>query len=82
MPRTDPIRQPVIIEAAINGQTQKDANPQVPHSSQEIASDALRCRHWPLRNRNRHSEGETVATSHWGLGGARRGLGGVEPRRD
>ena len=43
MPGTDPTRQPVIIEAALNGQTQKDANPHVPHSSEEIARDALRC---------------------------------------
>jgi uncharacterized protein (DUF849 family) len=43
MPATDPTRQPVIIEAAINGQTQKQANPHVPHSSEEIAQDALAC---------------------------------------
>ncbi len=43
MPGSDPTREPVIIEAAINGQTQKNANPQVPHSSGEIAEDALRC---------------------------------------
>jgi uncharacterized protein (DUF849 family) len=34
---------PAIVEAAVNGQTQKDANPNVPRSSDEIAEDALRC---------------------------------------
>ncbi len=33
---------PVIIEAAINGMTTKRTNPQVPRTSDEIASDALR----------------------------------------
>ncbi len=32
---------PVIIEAAINGATSKDANPNVPKSADEIAADAL-----------------------------------------
>ncbi len=35
--------EPVIIEVALNGQTQKAANPNVPRSSAEIAEDALRC---------------------------------------
>jgi uncharacterized protein (DUF849 family) len=35
--------QPVIIEAAINGQTSKDTNPHVPKEPQEIAADALAC---------------------------------------
>ncbi|MEE9609056.1 MAG: 3-keto-5-aminohexanoate cleavage protein, partial [Myxococcota bacterium] len=39
----DPSGQPVIIEAAINGQTPKQLNPNVPRTSQEIAQDALRC---------------------------------------
>jgi 3-keto-5-aminohexanoate cleavage enzyme len=34
-------RGPVIIEAAINGITQKDRNPNVPRSNEEIAVDAL-----------------------------------------
>jgi 3-keto-5-aminohexanoate cleavage enzyme len=34
---------PVIIEAAINGGTSKDANPNVPKSPEEIAADALAC---------------------------------------
>lgn len=34
---------PVIIEAAINGQTPKRLNPNVPRSSQELVADALRC---------------------------------------
>jgi uncharacterized protein (DUF849 family) len=38
-----PESDPVIVEAAINGQTQKDSNPKVPRSSDEIAEDALRC---------------------------------------
>ena len=36
-------RGPVIIEAAINGITQKAANPNVPRSTEEIAADALAC---------------------------------------
>ncbi len=35
--------EPVIIEAAINGVTTKDRNPNVPRSSVEIAADALAC---------------------------------------
>jgi 3-keto-5-aminohexanoate cleavage enzyme len=35
--------QAVIIEAAINGQTGKAVNPEVPRSSSELAEDALRC---------------------------------------
>jgi len=35
--------QGVIIEAAINGATKKDANPNVPISPEEIADDALAC---------------------------------------
>ncbi|MPY94721.1 MAG: 3-keto-5-aminohexanoate cleavage protein [Acidimicrobiia bacterium] len=35
--------EPVIIEAAINGVTTKDRNPNVPRSSPEIAADALAC---------------------------------------
>jgi uncharacterized protein (DUF849 family) len=34
---------PVLVEAAINGQTPKSANPNVPRSSAELAADALRC---------------------------------------
>jgi 3-keto-5-aminohexanoate cleavage enzyme len=34
---------PVIIEAAINGVTSKQTNPNVPRSAEEIAADALRC---------------------------------------
>ena len=34
---------PVIIEAAINGQTSKDTNPHVPKEPEEIAADALAC---------------------------------------
>jgi 3-keto-5-aminohexanoate cleavage enzyme len=34
---------PVIIEAAINGQTSKDTNPHVPREPEEIAADALAC---------------------------------------
>jgi 3-keto-5-aminohexanoate cleavage enzyme len=34
---------PVIIEAAINGATKKDKNPNVPITPEEIASDALAC---------------------------------------
>ena len=34
---------PVIIEAAINGSTKKDTNPNVPISPDEIAADALAC---------------------------------------
>lgn len=36
-------RGPVIIEAAINGITQKATNPNVPRSTEEIAADALAC---------------------------------------
>jgi 3-keto-5-aminohexanoate cleavage enzyme len=35
--------QPVIIEAAINGATKKERNPNVPISPEEIAADALAC---------------------------------------
>src|SRR3984957_16465467 len=35
--------RPVIIEAAINGQTSKDTNPHVPKEPEEIAADALAC---------------------------------------
>ena len=34
---------PVIIEAAINGATKKDRNPNVPITAEEIAADALAC---------------------------------------
>jgi 3-keto-5-aminohexanoate cleavage enzyme len=37
------VEQPVIIEAAINGVTRKEQNPQVPRRSAEIADDAKRC---------------------------------------
>ncbi len=37
------MEQPVIIEAAINGVTSKEQNPQVPRLSGEIAEDALKC---------------------------------------
>src|SRR5215216_3468630 len=36
-------RQPVIIEAAINGGTPKTRNPHVPRSVDEIVADALAC---------------------------------------
>jgi uncharacterized protein (DUF849 family) len=36
-------RDPVIIEAAINGATPKERNPNVPRSPQEVARDALAC---------------------------------------
>ena len=39
--------QPAIIEAAINGATTKDRNPNVPRSAEEIAADALACRDHP-----------------------------------
>jgi 3-keto-5-aminohexanoate cleavage enzyme len=35
--------KPVIIEAAINGATSKERNPNVPHGPEEIAADALAC---------------------------------------
>jgi len=35
--------RPVIIEAAINGQTSKTTNPHVPKEPAEIAADALAC---------------------------------------
>src|SRR5919106_4973684 len=35
--------QPVIIEAALNGATKKERNPNVPISPEEIAADALAC---------------------------------------
>ena len=35
--------QPVILEAALNGATQKSANPNVPRSTQELVRDALAC---------------------------------------
>ena len=34
---------PVVIEAAINGTTTKDRNPNAPRSPDEIATDALAC---------------------------------------
>jgi 3-keto-5-aminohexanoate cleavage enzyme len=37
------VEQPVIIEAAINGVTSKQVNPNVPRLPAEISSDALRC---------------------------------------
>ena len=40
MPRTP---DPVIIEAAINGETQPDRNPHVPRKPEEIGADVLRC---------------------------------------
>jgi uncharacterized protein (DUF849 family) len=40
---SDPASRAVIIEAALNGQTTKAVNPEVPRSSSEIAEDALRC---------------------------------------
>jgi len=39
---TDSRTTPLIIEAAINGMTTKEMNPNVPRTSDEIASDALR----------------------------------------
>ena len=38
---------PLIIEAAINEQSSKDDNPNVPYSPEECAEDALRCAHAP-----------------------------------
>jgi 3-keto-5-aminohexanoate cleavage enzyme len=35
--------QPTIIEVALNGQTQKEVNPHVPRSNEEIVEDAIRC---------------------------------------
>ncbi|MBW2275772.1 MAG: 3-keto-5-aminohexanoate cleavage protein [Deltaproteobacteria bacterium] len=40
---SDPASQAAIIEAAVNGQTTKAVNPNVPRSSREIAEDSLRC---------------------------------------
>ena len=37
------MEQPVIIEAAINGLTSKEENPNVPRSASEITADALEC---------------------------------------
>jgi 3-keto-5-aminohexanoate cleavage enzyme len=37
------VSDPVIIEAALNGQTTKDVTPKVPRSSAELTEDALRC---------------------------------------
>lgn len=34
---------PLIIEAALNGSTSRDANPNVPRSAAELAADGLRC---------------------------------------
>ncbi len=36
-------RQPVIIEASLNGGTQKSTNPSVPRTPAEVIEDALRC---------------------------------------
>jgi uncharacterized protein (DUF849 family) len=38
-----PAETPVIIEAAINGETRPERNPNVPREPAEIAADALRC---------------------------------------
>jgi uncharacterized protein (DUF849 family) len=35
--------EPVVIELAINGETSKKRNPNVPHTPEEIASDAIAC---------------------------------------
>src|SRR5262245_6741310 len=47
MPRTHGVSieasHPVIVEAAINGETAPERNPHVPRKPQEIAADALRC---------------------------------------
>lgn len=40
---TDPATVPVIIEAAINGMTTRERNPNVPCTPAEIAADAIRC---------------------------------------
>ncbi|HMC71921.1 MAG TPA: 3-keto-5-aminohexanoate cleavage protein, partial [Mycobacteriales bacterium] len=39
----DAMAEPVIIEAAINGVTSKNHNPNTPKEPAEIADDALRC---------------------------------------
>jgi 3-keto-5-aminohexanoate cleavage enzyme len=43
MPDTPQDSQPVIIEVAVNGQTSKELNPNVPRTSREIADVSLRC---------------------------------------
>ena len=43
LPGTEPMQQPLIIEAAINGSTPKAANPQVPRSVDEIVAAACAC---------------------------------------
>jgi uncharacterized protein (DUF849 family) len=34
---------PVVIEAAVNGETRPDKNPNVPRKPEEIEADVLRC---------------------------------------
>ena len=41
MPTENQSAAPVIIEAAINGATRKETNPNVPKSVEEVADDAL-----------------------------------------
>ena len=43
MPDSETNCRPVIIEVAVNGQTPKEANPNVPRASREIADVCLRC---------------------------------------
>src|SRR3954466_3096332 len=43
MPATSRTALPVLIEAAINGGTTRDRNPNVPVTPHEIRSDAMRC---------------------------------------
>ena len=52
-------RGPVIIEAAINGITQKATNPNVPRSTEEIAADALAC----------FEAGAAIVHNHVGING-------------
>src|SRR5262245_48372900 len=42
-PASDPASGPVIIEAAINGATSRERNPNVPITPEEIAADAVAC---------------------------------------
>ncbi len=52
-------RGPVIIEAAINGITQKEVNPNVPRSNDEISADALAC----------FAAGAAIVHNHVGVSG-------------
>jgi 3-keto-5-aminohexanoate cleavage enzyme len=56
---------PLIIEASLNGQTQKSSNPNVPYSDEEIVEQALSCMQAGAAMIHNHTEEPVVGGRGW-----------------